>query len=174
MSLQIFLFKLPAILEPGIGLLFWNILAFAIAFFILRKFAWPAITKGLNQREANISNSIATAEKVKIEMAQLKNENEALMVQAREERAQMLKDAKVTHDKIVSDAKEKAKVEASKIIEDAKAIINQQKNAALIDLKNQVGNLVVEVSEKVIRRELANKAEQENYIKQLAAEVKLN
>ncbi len=174
MNLTVFLFKLPAILEPSVGLLFWNILAFAIAFFILKKFAWPAITKGLSERETKITDSIATAERVKAEMAELKNENEAMMAKAREERGQMLKDAKETSDKIVNDAKEKARAEAAKIIEDAKAIISQQKNAALIDLKNQVGNLVVEVSEKVIRRELANKAEQETYIRQLAEEVKLN
>jgi F-type H+-transporting ATPase subunit b len=46
--------------------------------------------------------------------------------------------------------------------------------AALTDLKNQIGNLVIETSEKVLRKELSNKAEQENYIKTLAAEVKLN
>ena len=51
---------------------------------------------------------------------------------------------------------------------------HQQKMAALTDLKNQIGNLVIETSEKVLRKELSNKAEQENYIKTLASEVKLN
>ena len=165
---------MPPILTPELGLLFWNVLAFAIAFFILRKFAWPAIIKGLNEREAKITESIATAERVQAEMAQLKNENETMMAKAREERSQMLKEAKATKDKIVSEAKDEAKAEAAKIITNAQAVINQQKNAALIDLKNQIGNLVIEVSEKVLRRELANKAEQENYIKSLAEEVKLN
>ncbi|MEQ1799558.1 MAG: F0F1 ATP synthase subunit B, partial [Lacibacter sp.] len=61
-----------------------------------------------------------------------------------------------------------------KIIVEAQAAINQQKLAALTDVKNQVGNLVIEVSEKVLRRELANKADQEAYINQLAEVVKLN
>ncbi len=171
---SIFLFQLPAILEPSIGLLFWNILAFAIAFFILKKFAWPAITKGLNERETKISDSIATAEKIKLEMAQMKNDNEAILTQAREERATMLKEAKETKDKMIAEAKNEAKTQAAKIIADAQASINQQKMAALTDIKNQVGNLVIEVSEKVLRKELSNKAEQENYIKTLAGEVKLN
>lgn len=165
---------MPPILTPNPGLLFWNALAFIIALLILRKFAWPAIIKGLNEREAKINDSIATAERVQAEMAQMKNENEASMAAAREERSQMLKEAKATKDKIVAEAKDEAKAEAAKIIANAQAVINQQKNAALIDLKNQIGNLVVEVSEKVLRRELANKADQENYIKSLAEEVKLN
>lgn len=162
------------LLLPDLGLLFWNALAFLIAFLILRKFAWPAILKGLNEREAKINDSIATAERVQTEMAQLKSENETLLAKAREERAAMLKDAKETKDKIINDAKEQAKVEAGKIIADAQAAINHQKMAALTEIKNQVGSLVVEVSEKVLRRELSNKAEQENYIKQLAEDVKLN
>jgi F-type H+-transporting ATPase subunit b len=86
----------------------------------------------------------------------------------------MLKEARDTKDKIVNEAKEQAKVEANKIITDAQAAIQQQKMAALTDVKNQVGQLVIEVSEKVLRRELSNKAEQENYVRQLTNEVKLN
>lgn len=162
------------LLTPDLGLLLWNLLAFAIAFFILKKFAWPAILKGLDEREAKITDSIATAEKVQLEMAQLKNDNEALLVKAREERALLLKEAKEIKDKIVNDAKDEAKTQASKIMADAQATIQQQKMAALTDLKNQIGNLVIETSEKVLRKELSNKAEQENYIKTLASEVKLN
>jgi len=162
------------LLLPDLGLLFWNTLAFLIAFFILRKFAWPAIIKGLNEREAKITDSIATAERVQAEMAQLKSENETLLAKAREERAAMLKEAKETKDRIINEAKEQAKIEAGKIITDAQAAINHQKMAALTEIKNQVGNLVIEVSEKVLRRELSNKAAQESYIKELAADVKLN
>src|SRR5205823_2923039 len=113
-------------------------------------------------------NSLATAEKIKGEMAQMKSENEALLAKAREERAQMLKDAKETKEKIINEAKEQAKSETNKIIADAQSVIDQQKMAAITELKNQVGNLVVEVSEKILRRELNNKDEQEKYIRQLA------
>lgn len=162
------------LLTPDLGLLVWTLLAFLVVFFLLKKFAWPQIIKGLNDREANIAESIATAEKVKMEMAQLKSDNESLLAQAREERAQMIKDAKETSTKMVNDAKDKAKAEYDRILAEAQVAILQQKNAALVDVKNQVGNLVIEVSEKVLRRELANKGEQENYIKQLAEAVKLN
>jgi len=162
------------LLLPGLGLLFWTLLAFGIVFFILKKFAWKPILASLKEREEGIAGSLEAAQKMKAEMAQLKNENEAMMTKAREERAQLLKEARETRDKIVNEAKELAKAEANKIILDAQAAIEQQKMAALTDVKNQVGNLVIEVSEKVLRRELSNKAEQETYIQQLAGEVKLN
>ena len=84
------------LLTPEFGLLIWTLLAFLVVFFILGKFAWPAITKGLRDRENSISDSLATAERVKAEMAQLKSENEALLAKAREERALLLKEARET------------------------------------------------------------------------------
>ena len=162
------------LLLPHFGLIFWTMLSFIIVLIILKKFAWAPILSSLSEREKSIADSIALAEKVNAEMAQLKNDNEALLLQAREERALLLKEAKETKDKIIGEAKDQAKIEAAKIINDAQAAINQQKMAAVTELKNQVGKLVVEVSEKVLRRELGNKTEQEKYIKQLSEEVKLN
>jgi len=158
------------LLTPDLGLLFWTLLAFLIVFFILKKFAWPAIIKGLNEREENISNSIATAEKVKLEMAQLKRENEDFLAKTREERAVIIREAKEIKDKMINEAKEQAKVVAAKIVADAQETINREKLLAITEMKNQIGTLVIEVSEKVLRRELANKTEQEAFIKQLAQE----
>lgn len=162
------------LLQPGLGLLFWTFLVFVIVFVILKKFAWKPILSTLKERETGIAEAIATAEKTKAEMAQLKAENEALLQKALEERAALIKEAKEQSDKMIAEAKDKAKAEYDKILADAQAAIWQQKNAAITDVKNQVGALVVEVSEKILRRELSNKAEQENYIKQLADAVKLN
>ncbi len=162
------------LLLPKLGLLAWTLLAFLIVFFLLKKMAWPAIIKGLKERENSITDSLATAQRVKEEMAQLKSENETLLAKAREERAQLLKEARETKDKIISDAKEQAKTEAGKIVAEAQAAINAQKMAALTEVKNQVGKLVIEVSEKVLRKELGNKDAQEAHIKGLVDEVKLN
>ena len=162
------------LLTPDLGLMVWNLIGFLIVLLILRKFAWKPILKSLKDRETGIADALATAEKVKAEMAQLKSENEALMAKAREERAIMIKEAKEASNKMIAEAKDRAKAEYDKIVADAQQAINQQKNAAITDVKNQVGNLVIEVAEKVLRKELANKSEQESYIKQLAEGVKLN
>lgn len=168
------LLEINPLVLPDIGLVFWSTIAFLILLFVLGKFAWKPIMKAIGEREQGITEAIASAEKVKLEMAQLKNDNEALLATAREERAVILKEAKDIKDKMINDAKNEAKVQAAKIIADAQASIVNQKMAAITDLKNQVGNLVIEVSEKILRRELANKDEQENYIKQLTAGVKMN
>jgi F-type H+-transporting ATPase subunit b len=162
------------LLKPNFGLLLWTLLAFLIVLFILGRFAWPAIVKGLKQREQGIADSLASAERMKAEMSQMKNENEALLATAREERAQLLKEARETKDKIINEAKEQAKIEANKIIVEAQAAINTQKMSAITDVKNQIGKLVVEVTEKVLRKELSNKDAQEAHIKDLVNEVKLN
>ena len=162
------------LLTPSFGLIIWTLLAFLVVFFILKKYAWPAITKGLNEREQGIADALSTAEKVKAEMAEMKSEHEALLAQAREERAQILKEARETKEKIINESKEAAKVEASKIMAESLAAIEAQKMAAVTDVKNQIGKMVVEVSEKILRRELNNKPDQEAHIKGLVNEVKLN
>lgn len=162
------------LLTPELGLLFWTALAFIIVFIVLRKFAWGPILASLDQREKTIAGSLETAERVKREMAQLKNENEELMAKAREERSLMLKEARDTRDKMVAEAKELAKAEANKIIADAQQQINAQKMAALTDVKNQVGQLVVEVTEKILRKQLSDPQAQEAHIRELVGDVKLN
>jgi F-type H+-transporting ATPase subunit b len=162
------------LLTPSFGLLFWTLLAFIIVFILLKKYAWKPILSSLDQREKGIADSLETAEKVKREMAELKSENEALLVKAREERGAMLKEARDTKDRIINEAREGAKIEANKIIIEAQQAINTQKMAALTDVKNQVGKLVIEVTEKILRKELSNKEAQEAHIRDLVGEVKMN
>jgi F-type H+-transporting ATPase subunit b len=161
------------LLTPALGLIIWTVLAFVVVFFILKKYAWPAILGGLRKREQTIADSLTTAERIRSEMAQMKNENEAILAKAREERSQMLKEARETKDKIINEAKEQAKTEANKIIGEAQVAIDAQKMAALTDVKNQVGKLVIEVTEKLLRKQLSDKDAQEAHIKGLVDEVNL-
>lgn len=162
------------LLIPDLGYFVWMLVIFTVLLFVLRKFAWKPIIKMLNEREKNIEGAIAQAEKVKAEMAQLQNENEALLAKAREESSLMLKEARETKDKIINEAKEQAKTEASKIISDAQRAINAQKMAAITDVKNEVGRLVIEVSEKILKTELSSQERQEAEINALISGMKLN
>lgn len=162
------------LLTPEFGLFFWTLLAFLIVFFILRKFAWKPILSMLGEREKGIADSIATADRIKEEMRQFKSDNEKLLMEAREERTAMLREAKEIRDKIVGEAKDQAKAEANKIIVDAQHQIEQQKNAAITAVKNEIGSLAVEVAERIIRKELSAKDGQEMYMQMLAEEIKLN
>ncbi len=162
------------LLTPEIGLFIWTLVAFLLVLFILRKFAWKPILKTLNERESGIADSIAAAERVKEEMKQMKSENEVLLAQAREERSLLLKEAKETKDKIVNEAKEQAKTEAAKILDDARLQIEQQKNAAMTAVKNEIGNLAVDVAEKILRKQLSTQDAQQGLAAMLAEEIKLN
>lgn len=168
------LLEINPLVLPDIGLVFWNTIAFLVLLIVLGKFAWKPILKAINERESGIEEALLKAGKMKAEMAAMQNENEAMLAKAREERAVLIKEAKEASEKMVAEAKDKAKSEYDKIVADAQLAITQQKNAAIAEVKNQVGSLVVEVAEKVLRRELSNKAEQEKYIKELADGVKLN
>lgn len=162
------------LLTPEIGLFFWTLIAFLAVFFILRKFAWGPILKSLNERETGIADAIAAADKVKAEMAQMQNENEKLMAEAREERAQMLKEARTEQDRIINKAKEDTKAITDRMLADAQQQIEQQKMAALTEVKNQIGNLAIEVAEKVLRKQLATADSQSEYAHSLVDEIKLN
>jgi F-type H+-transporting ATPase subunit b len=162
------------LLTPELGLFFWTLIAFLAVFFILRKFAWGPILSSLGEREKGIAESIAAADRVKAEMGQLKAENEKLMAQAREERTVMLREAKEMKDRIINEAKDQAKAEAGKIIADAQVQITQQKNAALTEVKNEIGSLAVEVAGKILRKQLASTEGQEAYMNMLSQDIKLN
>jgi F-type H+-transporting ATPase subunit b len=161
------------LLTPSFGLLIWTLLAFVLVLFVLGKYAWGPILSALNEREQTIADSLATAERVKQEMAQMKSENEALLAKAREERAAMLKEAKETKDRIIGEARDQAKAEAAKILADAQATLENQKMAALTDVKNRIGGMVIEISEKVLRKSLEDRTAQEDYIRKLADDVSL-
>ncbi len=156
------------------GLFFWQTLIFLLLVFLLRKFAWKPILDAVNEREEGIKNALLSAEIAKRDMQNLKSDNEKLLADARVERDVILKEAREIKDKIVSEAKEEAQVQAGKMIEQAKAAINSEKNAAMADLKNQVSSLSIEIAEKVLRSELADKASQTKLVEKMLGDVKLN
>lgn len=162
------------LITPALGLFVWTLVAFIIVFLILKKFAWKPILNMLSERETGIAHSIAAAEKVKVEMSEMKAENERLLQTAREERSSMLKEAKEAKDRIINEAKEQAKLEANKIMEEARFQIENKKNAALTEVKNEIGNMAVAVAEKMLRKELDPAQKQADYINMLANEIKLN
>lgn len=145
------------LINPGLGTFVWMLVAFGILAFILMKFGWPMLLKGLKERETAISESLNAAEKAKEEMKQLTSHNEELLKQAKEERDAMLRNARLTSEQIVEDARTKATEEADRIVESARENINYEKLKAMHDLKNQIANLSIEIAEKLIKSELSDK-----------------
>lgn len=155
----------------SVGLFFWQSILFVILLIILKKYAWGPILNSVEEREEGIRKAIDEAKSAKEEMAQLKSSNEELLKQARVEREAMLKEARETRDKIVGDAASEAKAEAEKITANAKAAIEAEKQKAMVDIKNQVAELSIEVASLILKENLSSddnqKALAERYVKDL-------
>ena len=152
------------LVTPQIGLLFWTVLIFLILVFLLAKFAWKPILNMVEERTKNIEDALNSAENAKKEMAALKAENEQIMKEASAERDRIVREAREMKDKIIEESKETAKAEADKIMLQTRKLIDDEKRAAMNELKDQVATLSVEIAEKILARELADKKSQAELI----------
>ncbi len=162
------------LVSPNPGLILWTLVSFLILLFLLKKFAWKPILGAIAERERSIEEAINRADLAREEMARLSNENEALLKEARIERDHILKEAKEIKDQIVAEAKNIAQTEGAKLIEKAKVEINNQKLAALDEVKNQVAVLSLDIAEKVLRKQFDDQKKQDALVSDLLKDVKLN
>jgi F-type H+-transporting ATPase subunit b len=153
--------------EFSFGLFFWQLLIFIFLVLLLKKFAWKPILDTVNERESSIKDAMSAADKARNEMAAIQESNQKVLKEARAEREALLKDARNTGAEIVAQAKTDAKTEANKIISQAQEEIQNEKRAAVNELKNQVAKISLEIAEKVIDTELANKDKQAQLVDKL-------
>ena len=163
--------NLPSILTPDLGLLFWMLLAFLVVFFVVAKFGFPAIIDMVENRKRYIDESLQKAHEASERLANIQKEGESMLQEARQKQAQLLKEAAETRDAIVSQAQEKARVEGARLIEDAKAEIESQKQAAISDIRRQVAELSIEISERILKDKLGDDKAQMEYIDRILDEV---
>jgi F-type H+-transporting ATPase subunit b len=161
-------------LLPELGLVLWMSIAFLIVLFLLKKFAWSDIVDALHDREEFIERSLKSAEEAKAQLSTLKAENENLLVEARAERETILKKAKEMKDNILAEAKLTASEEGNRLIASARGEIEKEKNQALSDIKKQVGEISLEIAERVIRKELSDKGAQEALVAEHLNKVQSN
>ena len=138
------------LVTPGIGLLFWMLVSFSLVLFVLGKYAWKPIMKGIHQREDTIEKVLEAANEAKKEMLKLKAGNEQLLRDAKDERDALMRDARKLKEAILDEAREKAHEEADRIIENARENIQFEKMAAINELKNQIASISIEIAEKLI------------------------
>ncbi|MDA8859158.1 F0F1 ATP synthase subunit B [Flavobacteriaceae bacterium] len=162
------------LVTPDVGLLFWTFCSFVILYFLLKKFAWKPILGTVNDREASIREALLAAENAKKEMENLKSDNEKILKEAKIERENMLKDAREIKTKLIADAENQAKEQASKLIESAQLAIQNEKNSAMSELKQTVVELSVGIAEKVISSELDDKNKQLKVVENMLNDASLN
>jgi F-type H+-transporting ATPase subunit b len=162
------------LLVPEFGLVILQTIAFLLLMFLLAKFAWKPVLAAIKEREQSIDEALNKAELAKQEMTRLTAQNEELMKEARGERDRILKEAKTLKDSILHEAKTQAHNEGAKLIEKARIEIENQKKAALVELKNQVSTLSLDIAERVLRNQLQDKAKQQELVTNLLKDVELN
>ena len=163
-----------SLITPGLGTIVWMTITFAILVLILAKFGWPIILKSLKDREVAINDALTAADKAREEMKHLRAHNEELLIEAKHERDEMLRNARLTSEQIIEDARTKATAEADRIVEAARENINYEKLQAIHDLKNQIATLSIEIAEKILKQELQSKESANDYIKRELENVNLN
>ncbi len=162
------------LITPGLGLIFWMTLAFLLLVYLLGKFAWKPILSMMKERETSILEALNAANRAKEEMKQLKFSNEQLLQEAKNERDSIMNEARKIRDKLLDEARTKANEEAARIIESAKANIQNEKMAAMTELKNQIAENSLTLAKFILQRELSDPKKQEEYVHELLKEVKFN
>ena len=162
------------LLIPSTGLLFWMALTFFVVLFILWKYAFPAIDNMVTERKAFIDESLRKAHEANERLANIQKEGESILQEAREKQAQLLKEAADTRDAIVEKAQMKAREEGARLLNEAKAEIEQEKKAAIADIRKQVATLSVEIAEKVLRQNLQGDKAQMDLINRMLDDASLN
>ena len=158
---------------PAIGTIFWTTVIFGLLLVLLRIFAWKPIMGAVKAREDSIKGSLRAADEARQDMERLKADNDAIMKEARKERDVLLKEAREARDIMLGEAKDQAKSEADRIVERAKTGIEKEKQSAMMEIRNQVVVLSVDIAEKILKESLKKTDDQEKLINKLLDDIDL-
>ena len=163
-----------SLITPDFGLLFWMTIVFLIVLGIVSKFGFKVIVKMVNDRKDYIDSSLQKAHEANKKLANIKVESDALLQEARERQAAILKEAAATRDAIVEKAQDKAHEESNRLLTEAKVEIENQRQAAVSDIRKQLATLSVEIAEKVLREKLGDEKTQMDLIERMLDEISLS
>ncbi len=162
------------LITPDLGLIFWMTVSFLILLVILGKFAWKPVTKMLDKREEKITQALNEANLAKEQMKQLTADNERLLLAAKDERDTILNEARKVSQKMYEEAKAKGQEEGQRIVEAAKNDINIEKQKAIVEIKNTIAEISIEMAEKILQHELSDKAKHQEYVNKRVNELTFN
>lgn len=162
------------LLTPSIGNIFWTAVVFLLLVILLRAFAWKPILSAVATRENNIQDAINQAIIAKKEMETLKADNERILREAKFERDAILKEAREIKERIVAEAKDAAKLEGDKLIDAARQSIAAEKNAAMAEIKTQIGTLSINIAESILKQKLDNSEAQNELVQNYLNKSNLN
>jgi F-type H+-transporting ATPase subunit b len=162
------------LVSPDYGTIFWMVLAFSVVFFILRKFAWGPVLKMLRERDQSIDQALQSANEAREGISRLKSEHDRMLQEAHAERDLLIAEARQIREQLINKAREDAVQETAKVFENARRQIESEKLSAINEIRQQVASLSVDIAEKILKRELTDRKQQENLIKEQLSDLKLN
>jgi F-type H+-transporting ATPase subunit b len=152
------------------GLMIWTVLAFGVSILILRKYAWPPISKVLDERQALINDSITSAEKTQEEADLLLAEYRQRLTEAREQADEIIVRARKAAEATKSEAAAEGQGRREELVEAARRDIEAETRKALEDIRKEVANLTVLATERVTRKSLTE-ADQKQLVEEALREV---
>jgi F-type H+-transporting ATPase subunit b len=142
------------LVSPNVGLMIWTLLAFLAAMFILRKYAWPAITDALDKRQRVIEESIDTAERTRTEAQELLQEYRDRLREARAQADEIVGRARKAGETHERETLEKARAQREELMAQTRRDIEAETRRAIQEIRGEVADLTVLATEKVTRKSL--------------------
>jgi F-type H+-transporting ATPase subunit b len=139
---------------PAMNEIVWGGIAFVILFFVMAKFAFPPVKKGLDARADKIRQSLDDAEKTREEAEGILEQYKRQVADAKSEAAHIIEEARQAADKLRQDLKRQAEAEVTDIKRRAQDDIEAQVERAKAELQAQVAELSIQLAEKVVERSL--------------------
>jgi F-type H+-transporting ATPase subunit b len=165
--------KAPSPILPATNELIWGGIAFVILFFLMAKFAYPAVKKGMDDRAEKIRTSIDEAEHARSDAQRILEDYQRQLADARSESGRIIEEARQAADRLRQDLKRQAETEVTELRGRAQEDIQAQVQRAMADLQARVGELAIELAEKVVERSLDRETNMqliESYINQVGAQ----
>lgn len=142
------------LLLPPLNELIAGIIAFAIVFFFIWKWAVPAINKMLEQRQQAIAGQLTEAEKAKREAESLLDDYKAQLADSKAEGNRIIEEARSTADQMRSEVIAKAEADAQQIIEKARQEAENERDRALTEARKEVGAISVDLASQIVGESL--------------------
>jgi F-type H+-transporting ATPase subunit b len=158
------------LVQPGVGLMIWTLLAFGITLLILRKYAFPRIADALEKRRRAIEDSINAAERTRQEADELLSDYRKRLAEAREQAEDIVSRAHKAADNIEQESRQEASQTREKMLEDARKEIELETQRAIAEIRKEVADLTVMATEKVARKSLDD-ADHKRLVEEALAEV---
>jgi F-type H+-transporting ATPase subunit b len=134
------------------GLFIWSIIIFLLVLLILKRYAWTPLLDFIDEREKEISDSLAMAESAKADLEKIKDESEKILDEAKKLGKVIVGDSKQKAEQSANNILNKAQEKSNEFLVDAKSKIDLEKKRAIKEIKEEVVELSLDLASQVLQR----------------------